>query len=212
MASLKKTLDQYEIEVSDEAYPLLKQYCTSVWEINKEINLTRHTSYEKFVTRDLVDTIELSKLIPNGSEVLDVGSGGGVPGLVLAIIRPDLNVSLTDSVGKKAAALGAIADQIGISLEIYQSRAEDLLEDFRFDYTVARAVGPLKKFGIWFEKVWPSIGKLLAIKGPKWVDEKAAADEIGCLNQIDIEVVSTYDVPGLDWQSVILQMTGKRDK
>ena len=85
-----------------------------------------------------------------------------------------------------------------------------MLEDFRYDYTVARAVGPLKKFGIWFEKVWPSLGKLLAIKGPKWVEEKAAADEIGCLNNVDIKVASEYDVPGLDWQSVILEITGKR--
>lgn len=181
-----------------------------MWEINREINLTRHTSYEKFVTRDLVDTIELAKLIPPNADVLDVGSGGGVPGMVLAILRPDLKVSLTDSVGKKASALGAIAEHVDIAVEIYQSRAEDLLEDFRFDVTVARAVGPLKKFGVWFESVWPSIGKLLAIKGPKWVEEKQAADEIGCLKNVEIEVVSTYDVPGLDWQSVILQLTGKK--
>ena len=128
MASLKKTLDQYEIEISDEAYPLLKHYCNTLWEINKEINLTRHTSYDKFVSRDLVDTMELAKLIPEGVEVLDVGSGGGVPGMVLAIIRPDLQVSLTDSVGKKANALGAIAEQIGLEIEIYQCRAEDLLD------------------------------------------------------------------------------------
>lgn len=209
MASLKKTLDQYEVEVSEEAYPLLKHYCAAVWEINKEVNLTRHTSYEKFVTRDLVDTIELGKLIPQGAKVLDVGSGGGVPGMVLKIIRPDLSVSLTDSVGKKASALGAIADHIGLPIEIYQSRAEDLLVDFKFDYTVARAVGPLKKFGIWFEEVWPAIGKLLAIKGPKWVEEKADADEIGCLDKVQIQVVAEYDVPGLDWKSVILELSGK---
>lgn len=209
MASLKKTLDQYEIEVTDEAYPLLKHYCSAVWELNKEVNLTRHTSYEKFVTRDLVDTLELAKLIPEGKNVLDIGSGGGVPGMVLKIIRPDLKVALTDSVGKKAAALGTIADHIGLSIEIYQSRAEDLLVDFKFDYTVARAVGPLKKFGLWFGGVWPSIGKLLAIKGPKWVEEKAAADEIGCLDKVNVKVVSTYDVPGLDWQSVILELRGK---
>ena len=88
MASLKKTLDQYEIEISDEAYPLLKHYCNTLWEINKEINLTRHTSYDKFVSRDLVDTMELAKLIPEGAEVLDVGSGGGVPGICLLYTSP----------------------------------------------------------------------------------------------------------------------------
>ena len=210
MASLKKTLDQYEISVSDHAYPLLKQYCAALWEINKELNLTRHTSYEKFVTRDLVDTMELAELIPERCDVLDVGSGGGVPGMLLAILRPDLQVALTDSVGKKAKAMGAIAEQLGLEVEIYQCRAEDLLEDFRYDYTVARAVGPLKKFGIWFEDVWPSIGRLLAIKGPKWVEEKAEADQLGCLKNVEVKVVKEYDVPGLEWQSVILELRGKK--
>jgi 16S rRNA (guanine527-N7)-methyltransferase len=130
--------------------------------------------------------------------------------MVLSILRPDLQVSLTDSVGKKANALGAIAEEIGLSVEIYQCRAEDLLEDFRYDVTVARAVGPLKKFGVWFEKVWPSVGRLLALKGPKWVEEKAEADTIGCLDKVDIEVVAEYDVPGFEWQSVILEIKGKR--
>ncbi len=104
----------FELEVPSDSYPKLKHYCQALWEINEEMNLTRHTSYEKFVTRDLLDTIELSKLIPQGKEVLDIGSGGGVPGMVLAIIRPDLKVSLTDSVGKKASALGAIAEAVEV--------------------------------------------------------------------------------------------------
>ena len=70
-------------------------------------------------------------------------------------------------------------------------------------------MGPLKKFGVWFEGVWPSVGRLLAIKGPKWVEEKAAADEAGCLKNVSIEVVAEYDVPGLEWQSYILELRGK---
>jgi 16S rRNA (guanine527-N7)-methyltransferase len=210
VASLKKTIEMFELEVPNEAYPKLKHYCQVLWEINQDLNLTRHTSYELFVTRDLLDTIELSKLIPEGKEVLDVGSGGGVPGMILAILRPDLKVSLTDSVGKKAAALGEIADHVGLSLEIYQCRAEELLEDFRYDYTTARAVGPLKKMGTWFADCWPSLGRLLAVKGPKWVDEKAEADELGLFNKVDIRVVAQYDVPGVDWQSVILQLKASK--
>lgn len=206
MASLKKTIEIYGLTVPDEAYPKLKHYCQHLWEINQELNLTRHTSYEKFVTRDLVDTIELSKLIPEGKDVLDIGSGGGVPGMVLAILRPDLKVALTDSVGKKAAALGDIAEAVGVRVEIYHCRAEDLLEDFRFDYAVARAVGPLKKMGAWFEGVWPALGRLLAVKGPKWLDEKAEADELGLLNGLDLRVVSEYEVPDVEWRSVILQI------
>lgn len=196
----------FELDVPEAMYPQLKRYCQALWEINQEMNLTRHTTYEKFVTRDLLDTVELSKLIPEGKEVLDVGSGGGVPGMVLGILRPDLKIALTDSVGKKAVALGEIADAVGVNVEIYKCRAEELLEDFRYDYTVARAVGPLKKMGTWFAEVWPSVGRLLAIKGPKWTEEKAEADELGLLNKLDIRVVAEYEVPGLDWKSIILQL------
>ena len=83
----------------------LEQYCQLLWSRNRHLNLTRHTDYEKFVSRDLLDTMELSSLIPPSMEVLDVGSGGGVPGIVLSIIRPDLEITLAESVTKKAEAL-----------------------------------------------------------------------------------------------------------
>ena len=110
----------FELEVPEIACPQLKHYCQALWEINKDLNLTRHTTYEKFVTRDLLDTVELSKLIPEGKEVLDIGSGGGVPGMVLAIIRPDLKIALTDSVGKKAVALGELAEAADVNVEVYK--------------------------------------------------------------------------------------------
>ena len=209
-ASLKQTIEQFGLTVPESSYSQLKHYCQSLWQINKNINLTRHTSYEKFVSRDLLDTIEISKLIPEGKEVLDIGSGGGVPGMVLAIIRPDLKVTLCDSVGKKANALGEIMDEIGLEMEIYHCRAEDLLEDFRYDYSVARAVGPLRKMGVWFEGKWPALGRLLAVKGPKWTEEKAEADAAGLLKKVDLRVVAQYDVPGVEWQSVILQLKSSR--
>jgi 16S rRNA (guanine527-N7)-methyltransferase len=210
LANLNATLEEYQIEVPEEAYAPLKHYCQALWEINQTMNLTRHTSYELFVTRDLIDTLELSKLIPEGKQVLDVGSGGGVPGMLLQILRPDLKVALAESIGKKAQALGAIAETIGLDLEIYHCRAEDLLQDFRYDYTTARAVGPITKFCTWFEEVWPSIGRLLAVKGPRWIDEKNAAAEKGMLKKLDLRVVAQYPTPGTEWESVILQIKASR--
>lgn len=206
MASLQATINQYQFTVPESSYPALKHYCQAVWEINQSLNLTRHTTYEKFVTRDLLDTLELSKLIPEGNEVLDIGSGGGVPGMILAILRPDLQVSLSESVGKKAAALGEIAESLNLPVAIYQARAEELLEDFRFDYCTARAVGPLKKLGTWLSDVWPAAGRLLAVKGPNWIEEKNEAHQAGVLQNVDLRVVSEYAVPGVDWKSVILQL------
>lgn len=210
MANLKQTLENYQISVPEEAYPRLKHYCQKVWEINETMNLTRHTNYQKFVTRDLLDTLQLSRLIPQQKEVLDVGSGSGVPGMVLAILRPDLRITLTESVGKKARALDEIAESVGIEVEIYQTRAEEFLEDFRFDYTIARGVGSLKKMAVWFEKKWPSVGRLLAIKGPNWIEEKKEADLDGLLKKCDLRVIAEYDVPDQEWKSVILQIKARK--
>ena len=161
------------------------------------------------MARDLVDTIEVSRLIPAESNVLDMGSGGGVPGMVLAILRPDLEVTLSESVGKKAVALQSIAMDIKLEIEVANSRAEKLLEDFSFDYTTVRAVGALHKICTWLDGVWASAGKVLAVKGPNWKNERNEAAEKGLLRKIDIEVVAEYPSPGADWNSYILQLNAK---
>ena len=149
MSKLTETIEEMGLPMPDEETAnRLAKYCRALWEANESINLSRHTTYEKFVSRDLIDTIEVGKLIPNDRSVIDMGSGGGVPGMVLAILRPDLNVTLTESVGKKAAALEKIAAQTGVDVEIYNSRAEKMLEDFSYDFTTARAVGPMYKLSL----------------------------------------------------------------
>lgn len=191
----------------DEIRDRIQQYCVLLWHKNQSLNLTRHTDWETFVSRDLIDTLELSKLIPQDKQVLDVGSGGGVPGLLLAILRPDLDICLTESIGKKAAVLGEFAEQLGVPCQIYQERAENILCDFRFDYATARAVGSLSKLCIWFQDRWLNVGTMFAIKGPNWVNEEKAATEAGLTDQIKIESRVEYQPPGCDWTSVILEIT-----
>jgi len=206
LLELEDTIAKYGLDVPQTALSALDGYCRLLWNINQTLNLTRHTDFEKFVSRDLVDTIELSKLIPENQRVLDVGSGGGVPGMVLSIIRPDLNVTLTESVGKKTAALDQIAEGIGLEVEIYNCRAEEMLEDFRFDTTIARAVGPLRKICTWLEDCWLNVGRLLATKGPKWKEEIVDANELKMMRKLLVEKVAEYPTPGTEWNSVILEI------
>ncbi len=186
------------------------QYCVLLWKKNEQLNLTRHTNFDQFVSRDLADTLQLSKLIPHNLEVLDVGSGGGVPGMLLAIIRPDLMVTLTDSTGKKAKALEEFAAALDLDVAIYHQRAENLLDDFRFDVTIARAVGPLFKICGWFSGRWPAAGRLLAIKGPQWTQERLEAKEKGLLQHVDLRKISEYPTPGTTWNSVILELKARQ--
>lgn len=207
--TLEAALSQHQIELPDDQIARLSRYCELLWDWNLKLNLTRHTDFDRFVTRDLVDTIELSKLLSEGEEVLDIGSGGGVPGVPLAILRPDLQVSLCDSVGKKARVLEQITNDLDLPLPIYHGRVEAILPDFRYTALVARAVGPLWKLLTWVEPHWACFDRLFAIKGPKWPEERAEARHRGLFNKLQLRRVASYPLAGTDSESVILKIWPK---
>jgi len=88
-------------------------------------------------------------------------------------------------------------------------RGELVLEEDRFDAVVTRAVGPLKQLLTMLQDHWLSIGRLLAIKGPKWVDERSEARERGLLNELQLRKVREYPMPGNESTSVILKVWPK---
>ena len=212
MENLQTWLDRLELVIEPAIVATLDEYCKLLWTKNEQLNLTRHTTYEQFVGRDLVDSLELSKLLRQAESVLDVGSGGGVPGLVLAILRPDMQVTLTDSVKKKSKFLQETADALKVHVEVYDCRAESLLDDFRYDSTIGRAVGPLVKMIPWFRGQWISLGRLLLVKGPKWEEELAAARSAGIWpeREVDVKVAAEYPIPGEEWRSFILEIRSRK--
>jgi 16S rRNA (guanine527-N7)-methyltransferase len=207
--TLAAALARHRLELPPEQVERLDQYCRLVWDWNEKLNLTRHTDYEKFVSRDLADTLALSPFLKTGEEVLDVGSGGGVPGLVLAIVRPDLQVSLSDSVGKKVTALRDMVEKLGMEVPVYPIRGEELLEDTRFDAVIMRAVGPLDRLLTWFRPRWESMRRLLVIKGPKWNEELNEAKRRGLARDLDVKVAAEYPMAGTESQSVVLKIWPK---
>jgi 16S rRNA (guanine527-N7)-methyltransferase len=204
--TLAAALSRHEIALDDDQTAALDRYCRALWAWNEKLNLTRHTSYEKFVARDVRDCVELERLIESGERVLDVGTGGGVPGAVLAILRPDLDVTLCDSVAKKATAVAAIVEESGGRTPVVHGRAESLLAGERFDSLVVRAVAPLPKLLTWFEPHWDSIGQLLVFKGPAWADERAAARERRLLRGLELRKAAEYETPGTGAINVILRI------
>jgi 16S rRNA (guanine527-N7)-methyltransferase len=204
--TLAAALARHAISLDDEQVAALDRYCRALWAWNEKLNLTRHTTYEKFVVRDVVDCMELERLVDSGERVLDVGTGGGVPGAVLSILRPDLDVTLCDSVAKKAAAAAAIIEESGGRTPVVHGRAEDLLKHERFDSLVVRAVAPLFKLLTWFEPHWDAIGQLLVVKGPAWVAERAAARERRLFRGLDLRKAAEYETPGTGAANVILRI------
>ena len=206
MDTLIESLAAAGIDLPAEQASKLDHYCQLLWEKNKVMNLTRHTTYSQFVHRDLVDTIQLSNLIKPNEEVLDIGSGGGVPGLVLAVIRPDIAVTLCESIGKKAAVLKEFCKQLKLEVVVENARAEELLADNRYDTVTARAVGPLAKIFRWLDPHWINFRQLLAIKGPKWKEERLEAEAQRLMRFLVLKVAARYPSPGEDWESVILEV------
>lgn len=209
LQQLQTTLIAHGISVPEDQAKKLAQYCRLLWDWNSRLNLTRHTDWEMFVTRDLIDTIELAKHIPQDARIMDVGSGGGVPGIPLAILRPDVKVSLCDSVGKKALALKDMVKSLGLKIQVHSDRAEAILKRYHFHFVTARAVASIAKMIGWFSSSWGAIGKLLLIKGPRWVDERSEAEEAGLLKKVEVEPIASWSTPGRDGQSVLLRIGRK---
>jgi 16S rRNA (guanine527-N7)-methyltransferase len=204
--SLAEALERHSIALAADMIARMDRYCELLWDWNTRLNLTRHTDFDTFVARDVVDTLHLSQLIEPTEQILDVGSGGGVPGLLLAILRPEIDISLSEGVGKKAKALDAIVRGVDVPVPVCHCRAETLLEDFRFTTLTARAVGPLWKICSWFEPHWLSIGRLLLVKGPRWVEERQEARRRGLLQPLELRKVASYPLSGTQAESVILQL------
>jgi 16S rRNA (guanine527-N7)-methyltransferase len=204
--TLAAALARHQIELPPKQAKLVEKYARALWEWNEKINLTRHTDFEKFVSRDLVDTIALARLLHAEEEVLDVGTGGGVPGLLLAILRPDLTVHLCDSVQKKAKVVQEIARDLHLNVTVFSTRAEVQLQETRYDAVVSRAVGPLDKILTWFRPYWAYIGRLLLIKGPKWTAEHNEAKRLGLMKKLELRVASEHPLPGTESKSVILKI------
>jgi 16S rRNA (guanine527-N7)-methyltransferase len=203
---LRDALDRHGIDVPATCVDTMNRYCRLVWKLNESINLTRHTTYDLFVTRDVLDACQLAKLLEADEEILDVGTGAGVPGLLIAMLRSDVQVSVCESVGKKAAVVDSIIGELNLPVPVYAERAERVLDDFRFSSITARAVGPTWKILKWFQPHWQSIGRLLLIKGPQWVEERGEARHRGLLADLELRRVTSYPTPGRDADSVILSI------
>jgi 16S rRNA (guanine527-N7)-methyltransferase len=210
--TLAAVAERYGVRLPGEQIELLERYCTLLWDWNTKINLTRHTDYEKFVTRDLADSLAFAEFLGQKEKLVDVGSGGGVPGVVLAVVRPDLEVTLTESTGKKAKVLDDMCERLGLRVSVYHGRAEHLLADRRQDVLVIRAVARLEKLLEWFRPLWGRFGRMLVLKGPSWVDERGEARHLGRLHGMALRKLKSYLTAGTGAESVLLELRPESGK
>lgn len=209
--SLAAALTRHDISLPDDQVALLDRYRLALWDWNTKINLTRHTDFDRFVGRDVVDSLAIANHLGESEKILDVGTGGGVPGIILAIVRPDLHVSLCDSVGKKARAVTDMVQQLDLNVPVYPENVHRVLAAWRGDTLVIRAVARLRKILNWLEPHWDAFQRILLVKGPAWVDERGEARHHGQMANLDLRKLASYPLPGTESESVLLQITRRSE-
>lgn len=126
--------------------------------------------------RHLLNCAALAEVLPDGATLCDLGSGAGLPGLVVAIARPDLSVTLVEPLLRRTTFLEEVGAELGLeSVEVVRGRAEDLHGQRTFDVVTSRAVAPLERLLRWSMPLVAPHGAMVAMKGSSIEDEIAAA-------------------------------------
>jgi 16S rRNA (guanine527-N7)-methyltransferase len=153
------------VSVSRETLERLKRYAELLTDWNTRHNLVSAASLTDLWRRHFMDSAQLVDLIPTAARTLvDLGSGAGFPGLVLAAMRPDLRVTLIESTGKKCRFLKTVAAELGLKVRVRQERIEDSSPE-TFDVITARACAPLPQLLSYAQRFWGEGSRAFLLKG-----------------------------------------------
>ena len=162
---LETGLDALGLSLSAPACSSLLEYCDLIIKWNQKFNLTSIDDPEQMITHHLLDSLAIMTYLPAG-RVLDVGTGAGLPGIPLAIARPQQAFVLLDSNGKKTRFLVQAVGQLGLqNVEIVNQRAEDFRPAELFDVIVSRAFSSVGQFLASCSHLLSPEGRFLAMKG-----------------------------------------------
>ncbi len=194
---LTDTLSAFDIVLIENQLAQLKQYHELLIEWNEKMNLTALTAPEDVALKHFADSLLLLRYcdIEKEARVIDVGTGAGFPGMVLKIARPDIQLTLLDSLQKRLGFLDEVCNELGFDdVELIHSRAEDgsrtELRD-SFDIAVSRAVASLNtlcEYDMPYVKVG---GRFIAMKGKEAQEEMVAAEN--AIHTLGGELLQKHD-------------------
>jgi 16S rRNA (guanine527-N7)-methyltransferase len=157
--------------------PLADRYADLLTTAGIERGLLGPREAERIWDRHLLPSAALAELVPEGASVLDVGSGAGLPGIPLAIARPDLTVTLLEPMQRRCTFLDECVTALGLSnVSVRRGRAEDLAGRVTVDVVTARAVARLSRLVALTVPLCRPGGSVLAVKGETVMDELAELD------------------------------------
>ena len=171
---------KYFPNLTDQQKSQFQQLETLYKDWNEKINVISRKDIDEFYERHVLHSLGIAKIMEfaDGTKVLDIGTGGGFPGIPLAILFPNVEFTLVDSIGKKISVVNAVAESLGLkNVKAYHERAEKIKDKFHF--VVSRAVTQMPVFLRWlkgkFEKEQfnPKHNGVLYLKGGDLGEELA---------------------------------------
>lgn len=199
---LTQLLNAANISLSDQQKQQLVGYVELLHKWNKAYNLTSVRDPQEMLVRHILDSIVVNPSL-TGNRFIDVGTGPGLPGVPLAIVRPDAHFTLLDSLGKRIRFLRQVQFSLGLqNIEPVQSRVEDFSGEPAFDGVISRAFASLSDMVNWCHHLPGTEGRFYALKGQHPADEIAALPP-----QFKVTDVVALNVPQLEGERhlVIIQ-------
>lgn len=159
-------------------YPLISRYVDILASTGVEWGLIGPREVDRLWERHILNSVALADLIPQGSRVVDVGSGAGLPGIPLAILRPDLEMTLLEPLLRRFSFLTHTVEGLGITHAVRVVRARAEQHRSSYDVVLARAVAPLDRLIAWCDPLRSPAGAILALKGRSAEDEVRGAGSL----------------------------------
>lgn len=199
------------VSLTPEQAEKMVRYHEMLVAANKQMNLTRvPDDMSEAADRNYLDSLNAVKHLQGVRNLIDVGTGAGLPGIPIAIACPHIRVTLLDALQKRVGFLQSVIDALGLNAEAVHGRAEDAakLPEFRdaFDAATARAVAEMNVLSEWLLPFVKPDGRMLALKGPTAEEELERAEN--ALKQLNAEKVAVHPapVPGRDWDHKIVEI------
>jgi 16S rRNA (guanine527-N7)-methyltransferase len=193
---LKNGVEQLDLGLSVAQQEKLLDYLALLNKWNKVYNLTAVRDPMEMMTLHVLDSLAAVPAFEDAHNVLDVGAGGGLPGVVLAIARPDMKVSMIDIVHKKTAFLNQVKAELELgNVAVYTKKVQDLQVKTPYDVITSRAFADLSDFVNWSGHLLAEGGRFIALKGTAPAEERERLPDPWKVNELQ-----PLQVPGLDAQ------------
>ena len=214
---IRKVFTASNLRLTDRMIAQFEDYAALLIDWNEKVNLTAITEPRQIAIKHFLDSLSLLSAydVPQAAKVIDVGTGAGFPGVPLKIARPDIELTLLDSLQKRLFFLDALTSKLGLTVDLVHSRAEDSArKDFfreKLDVVASRAVAPLNVLLEYFLPFVKVCGVFVALKGCRAQEEINAAKNALQVLKGEIVKVENFKLEEEERNIIVIRKTEEVD-